>query len=117
MNTSATPANMLNSELEILFQAASTTGVNAGRIKLTPPGIWNTLSAGSMHWRFSYDAASKEGYREALDSLVRQGYVATQGEDDFIVTDEGHEIAEECCHEWWRRRFEEVRVRRGGRVG
>ena len=108
---------MTGFELEILFHAASTIGRNAGRIKLTPPVIWNTLSAGSMNWRFSYDAARKEGYREALDSLVRKGYVVAQTESDFIVTDEGYEIAEQCCHEWWRRQFEAARVHRAQRAG
>ena len=117
MNTPSTPSTMTGFELEILFHAASTIGRNAGYIKLTPPVMWNTLSSGLMHWQFSYDAAGKEGYREALDCLIRKGYVAAQTESDFIVTDEGYEIAEQCCHEWWRRRFEAVRVHRAQGAG
>ena len=53
---------MPSCELEILYQAASCTGRNAGRIRWTPDSVPNTLTAGATHFQFSYDSARKEMY-------------------------------------------------------
>ena len=107
---------MPSCELEILYQAASCTGRNAGRIRWTPDSVPNTLTAGATHSQFSYDSARKEMYWEALNNLVREGYVVPDGSSGYLVSDTGYEIAEECCHEWWRRQFVQVHDRRSGRA-
>ena len=109
---SAVPDEMHDFELEVLFWAASTEGSNAGYIRWAPETLPNTLSAGVMSWQFSFDSARKEMYRDAVNSLVRNGYVVPRDSGGYLVSDAGYEVAETCCHEWWRRQFAGVQARR-----
>ena len=109
-----TPEEMSSLELEVLFWAASSIGTNAGHIKWALPWGRN-LQAGSMSWSFGSDSAREGLYWEAVKNLVRYGYayqVGTGEYGEYVVTALGHQVAEDCCHEWWRREFAKVREHR-----
>ena len=105
--------------LEVLFLAASSTGSGAGQIKWES-AVLKHLQAGHNSWRFSSDSGRSDLYWDAVWELVGYGYVRhvganNLGGNEYVVTDSGYDVAEDCCHEWWTRQFARVRAWRASK--
>ena len=95
------PKNISSCALEVLFQAAFCTGLEAGQIKWESAASKH-LRAGNSHWRFSSDSGRSNSYWDAVWELVGYGYVRHVGKnnlagDEYSLTDSGYEVAEDCC--------------------
>ena len=107
-----TPEEMASHELEVLFYAALGRGEKAGRIKMVSI---THLEIGNMGMTFGRDSARYDWYWDATRNLIKYGYLHSLNDGIYYectVSPAGYEVAEACCHEWWKREFDKVRLRR-----
>ena len=106
------PEEMSSHELQVLFHAALGRGEKAGRVKMISS---TRLEIGNMGIAFGSGSIRSDCFGEATRNLIKYGYLNSFEEGthyECMISPAGYEVAEACCHEWWKREFDIARRRR-----